>query len=334
MSMKTFSGHPMSAICPLTTKLLLIACDDLLVRSYNVLSSHLASPGYFTHCKAANLKSTNRLQKIFTKLDAECSANSVICLQEVSRSWAGKMHVFFEERNYQFVTGLYGHGFNGYMGVALAYPMDSFKGVKIDIDRLADCGNFPQNPDRKKKKAEKTVVGRIFDFAMGFIKAPVKLITGGGGQKGKWDSEDPWAVSEKRSNILISARLEPKAGGKEFLVSTYHMPCAFRTPQIMMIHSALAVKRCRELANGKDENGADLPEIPHALVGDWNFKPSSPMYNLVTTGVLDAETTFVEDWKGQWDLHVPTEKWGVGFEYDKEGMLSAYKEKKGVEVSA
>ena len=41
---------------------------------------------------------------------------------EVDLEWAGRMHVFFSERDYTVVFAQYGKPFNGYMGVMLAWP--------------------------------------------------------------------------------------------------------------------------------------------------------------------------------------------------------------------
>ena len=96
---------------------------SLRIISYNVLSSHLASPSHFTKCDPKNLDPSTRIQKILFKLDEELkdSKNSkrflFVCLQEVSHDWAAVLHVFFAERGYHFVTALYGKKFNGYMGM-------------------------------------------------------------------------------------------------------------------------------------------------------------------------------------------------------------------------
>ena len=58
------------------------------------------------------------------------------------------------------------------------------------------------------------------------------------------------------------------------MVGTYHMPCAFRYPQVMMIHCALSAQHIQRLA-------ADLPYV---FVGDFNIKPDSSMYDLLTSG--------------------------------------------------
>ncbi len=119
--------------------------------SYNVLSSHLASPSHFSTLDPAHLDAKNRLPKILKKFEEELSEEEkvVFCLQEVSHDWAGEFHTFFANRGYHVVTGLYGKKFNGYMGVALAYPTADFETVDVDISQLSDkrVGGWPVEPD-------------------------------------------------------------------------------------------------------------------------------------------------------------------------------------------
>jgi len=39
--------------------------------------------------------------------------NSILCLQEVSLAWTGKLYSFFEANDYAFVVSNYGGRFNG-----------------------------------------------------------------------------------------------------------------------------------------------------------------------------------------------------------------------------
>ena len=43
-------------------------------------------------------------------------------IPQVAIDWSGKFEVFFAQRNYRFISALYGSAFSGYMGVAIAYP--------------------------------------------------------------------------------------------------------------------------------------------------------------------------------------------------------------------
>ena len=52
-------------------------------------------------------------------------------------------------------------------------------------------------------------------------------------------SADVWQAAQRRQNRAAMLRLQHIATGVEFVVGTYHMPCAFRTPAMMVIHAAL-----------------------------------------------------------------------------------------------
>jgi hypothetical protein len=111
--------------------------SSVRVVSYNVLSSHLDHPSWFWTCKPEHLDATIRLEKIKMKLKAEIDQGSIICLQEVSLCWSGALHQFFAENNYHFITALYGSGFTGYMGVAIAIPLHKYHIKEVDIRRLS-----------------------------------------------------------------------------------------------------------------------------------------------------------------------------------------------------
>ena len=53
----------------------------MTVVTYNVLSSHLASPSHFTHCRPEDLKQETRLARVQAKLEPLLEKNAVVCLQ-------------------------------------------------------------------------------------------------------------------------------------------------------------------------------------------------------------------------------------------------------------
>jgi mRNA deadenylase 3'-5' endonuclease subunit Ccr4 len=59
------------------------------VVTYNVLSSHLGGPDWFTSCAREDLVPSTRLARVLDKLEVEMAKDAVICLQEVSMSWTG-----------------------------------------------------------------------------------------------------------------------------------------------------------------------------------------------------------------------------------------------------
>tara|TARA_B100000780_G_C20905363_1_gene360349 strand:- start:70 stop:273 length:204 start_codon:yes stop_codon:yes gene_type:complete len=58
--------------------------------------------------------------------------------------WVGELTPFFERAGYTFVTGNYGNAFNGYMGVALAWPTSRFTCEEMSISKLADTKPWPE----------------------------------------------------------------------------------------------------------------------------------------------------------------------------------------------
>lgn len=216
------------------------------VVTYNLLSSSLCEPSYFIKNRAEDLNPVARLEKIEKLLDAEASPSTVFCLQEVSRDWAGKLQVFFAARDYHFATSLYGHRFNGYMGVGLAWPT-SLAVKRVQAQRLSDLV-------REKPKERPGLWARIQSL---------------------WQDQeyDVWFEALKRSNTLLCADFD------HFCVACYHMPCVFGSVEkerLMTIHATLAANTIHHFAKGK----------PYVLAGDFNIKPPDASYHLLTTGEL------------------------------------------------
>jgi 2',5'-phosphodiesterase len=228
------------------------------VVSYNVLSSHLASPSHFTSCQPTYLDASYRYKKLCEKLDRETEKKSVICLQEVSTEWAGLLHVYFFAKKYHLITALYGGKFGGYMGVATAVPIDSFDIQTVNIKRISDTISIPPVPSP-------SFFQRIISFFQRLLLwKPV---------------ETSWDRSLCRNNELIAVTLTPRESGSKFTIANYHMPCDFRNPMVMVTHSCLAAQYLQGLSPGS----------PHILAGDFNFMPSSTMYRILTEGEVERE---------------------------------------------
>ena len=279
------------------------------VVSYNVLSSHLASPSHFTTLNPDHLDASYRLPLVMKKLEAEIDSHKskkvVFCLQEVSYDWAASFHTFFANRGYHLVTGLYGRKFNGYMGVALAYPVADFETVHVDVSRLSDkrVGGWPRAPETPEPSMVSKLLSSVGYY---FWKAPLKTV----GLLGPPPPEDPWSMSERRFNVLVSATLKDKTTEQSFCIGTYHMPCAFYAPKSMTIHSEMAARHVQDLADG----------LPYAVVGDWNIKPTDSMYRMLTTGKMDPT-----------DDAFPTPKYGMEWDCTIAPLTSAYAAKLGKE---
>ena len=210
---------------------------------------------------------------------------TIFALQEVCYPFASKLHAFFAQRGYHFVTGLYGRPFNGYvfvfvltssvrvcyphaaklklspfcntiisyryMGVGIAYPIKDFDTLNVDICRLSDeraCGWPREKPSEEESGAtgfRQKIVQKITSFAVHTMQS---INNGLVKRLGYAEKEiDPWKISEKRFNVLLTVVLRFRTGDM-FSVSNYHMPCAFWAPAVMNIHAEMAAKRVQDLA--------------------------------------------------------------------------------------
>lgn len=239
------------------------------ITSYNVLSSHLSAANYFRACSPEYLDPAYRYNALERKLTQEVDSDAVVCLQEVSHAWAGRLHTFFSKRNYHFITGLYGNKFNGYMGVGMAVPLKKFDITSVDITRIADTKRMPYKPKVTGffPTLFKTIKSLLVNFAiyLKLYKPPIE----------NWDN------ALYRSNQMICTRLTCKDTGKTFVVGNYHMPCMFKLPSVMVTHCALSAQHIQKYAN-KD---------PYIYVGDFNIKPHTSQYDLLTKGNLEKSVS-------------------------------------------
>lgn len=261
---------------------------------------------------------------------------TIFALQEICYSFTSELHTFFAQRGYQFVTGLYGKKFNGYMGVGIAYPTEHFETVKVDICRLSDerIDGWPReeiDEDTAAAKKGPGLMQQLSTVVNQFIRNRVMKQLGFHPQEQR-KPIDPWEMSENRFNVLVSVALRHRhnnngaassssVGDGTFLISNYHMPCAFYAPPVMNIHSEMVARRVQTLAAdvydslGEDTKEDGIDTVPYILAGDFNIMPDSPHYKLITTGSLDkSDPTF------------PPAKFGVDWTVEAEAMDSAYAE--------
>lgn len=148
--------------------------------------------------------------------------------------------------------------------MGIAFRSSRYSAESVDICRLSDTKPWPRPPKatgaRAWLKAQLTngVVARLLQAL-----------------RRSQPAQDPWSYARGRFNALVFLRLRDRETQGDFGVACYHMPCAFWAPSVMTIHAALAAQRITALA--KDD-------LPFALVGDWNFMPSSPQYAMMTQG--------------------------------------------------
>lgn len=131
------------------------------VCTYNVLSSHLTSSGFFSHCPRKFVNDASRYANVVKKLEAEVEQGAIICLQEVSQLWAGRLHRHFISKGYYFVHHGYGSASNGCMGVGVAFPLDKFELVTAITRPIFACKPSPPHTRRKPQ------LGKISDDPSG-----------------------------------------------------------------------------------------------------------------------------------------------------------------------
>jgi 2',5'-phosphodiesterase len=216
------------------------------VASYNVLSTHLAAPDFYRKYQPSILEANYRLKKLQEKLDNEIKENSIICLQEVSTQCAGVLHPYFAKNNYYFIASHYGHKYNNYMGVGIAVPLLKYKVEDVDISRIADSKfTVRPPPESMLTKLFKSFILHPFLKLLQLLKMCTPPF-------------DPYEEALRRTNQMVSVRVRQRQfdsseGGRKsnsdgayssesFVVSTYHMPCMFWEPSLMMIHSALSAQ--------------------------------------------------------------------------------------------
>ena len=309
------------------------AATTVRVVSYNVLSSHLAAPDYFTACQPSHLDPTNRLPKVLSKLENEIQGNTktIFCLQEVSHDWAGKFHTFFANRGYHVISGLYGKKFNGYMGIILAYSTDAYETMDVDISRLSDkrVGGWPRREVVEEVPEKDGLFQKVIrtgtHLVRSFLWNPArKLLLGSSlsNNNNEFRIIDPWDMSENRFNILLSVGLRERSMKREFWISNYHMPCAFYAPMVMNIHAEMAAFHIQSLATTCQDEETGPKRLPYILAGDFNLLPDSPHYRLLTEGKLDQE-----------DETYPNTKYGMEWNVNDnfQALRSAYAVHNGAE---
>ena len=245
------------------------------VTTYNLLSTKLANPDYHIHCESKYLATEYRWEIIKSQLSSEILFSSIICLQEVSTEWLEKLTPFLHSNKYAIVGGTYGlFQSDGDMGVFIAYPYDVYT---LEELRQIKPGREIKKYTKKLKKAQSErlksflfwLISSIFNLIPRFIPFKENLINLISKR------EDTWQKAINKDNLLVLCRFKQKTDSKgSFCIGTYHMPCNFTNPSLMLIHSSMA---CKLLAKFADTN-------PYVFAGDFNLKPCDPGYKMITEG--------------------------------------------------
>jgi mRNA deadenylase 3'-5' endonuclease subunit Ccr4 len=262
------------------------------VVSYNLLVPKLAEePGFYYMCDPRFLNSEYRWNLIQSMLKQEIvnNKNTIICLQELSRAMLPKIKLFFRQFNYTLFDKLYGQQHNDYMGVGIAIPA-SMKLMTVSFINIGDQIRL------RLHDKQLNIFDRINKLWKDFVNK--------NGQKGS----DPWEIAMTKANELVLVHIV--VDRTPFCIGTYHMPCLFKMPDVMMIHASMVKDIMLELAAGKNV----------ILAGDFNTKPSDEYYRVIT------ERGFARG-------RLPESRnYAITYRPNADQMLkSAYREKNGIE---
>ncbi len=255
--------------------------------TYNVLSQALANPAYYISCDPKYLDSNYRLELLKNKLQHEMIQEipTIICLQEISRTWHAELIPFFEQNNYKFVVSSFGSEFGDYCACAIAYP-NCLHAIRCKMIRIGS----KIKKENENIKRNNSIFIRILAYFAFLVYLTFLLIQKCYKKKDKISNENPSYLANKKSNTMIYLELEDeitdvmkkeKDKTKRFAVATYHMPCAFKTPKVMELHAFRVLMEVTELSNG----------LPLVLAGDFNSTPTSSAYNILTN-VADLKSAY------------------------------------------
>jgi hypothetical protein len=111
----------------------------------------------------------------------------------------------------------------------------------------------------------------------------IEALTQGVADSVCWDQvalSPVWREVQKRENCAVGALLKEKTrSSRQISVVTYHMPCLYGTDekcQVMVAHAAMLMQIAQKFAKGG----------PLIVAGDFNAKPDSSIYQLLTDGGL------------------------------------------------
>jgi mRNA deadenylase 3'-5' endonuclease subunit Ccr4 len=233
--------------------------------TYNVLTPSYCNKKTYPFADDAVLDDRRRLELLKSRIEEMISSQNglqttIVCLQEVCESWANDFSAFFGTLGYAMQSTHYGSSNNGYMGVAIAYPLKSCRVVECNRVRVSDY--IPESP-----------------FPSWFGKVLSAL--------GKTTNTD---MAKSRNNRALVLNMEICSNGIDFdrnkgnriVIATYHMPCMFKIPAVMEMH--LVALR----AAVADFSVWD--ECPTIIAGDFNVKATdTALYNAMIGAVDDED---------------------------------------------
>lgn len=214
------------------------------VCTYNILSTKLVSPDWHIGVPGKYLATEYRWNLIKEKLSNKIKDNYIISIQELSEEWLSKLLIYFRHNNYMFVYD------SAYLGVGIAFSNKyNLKSMNIV------CVGEELRKSSKPVQFSNNLIGRIFRWFSSFQK------------------KDNWQLALDKRNRYVRVTLSNEISN-DFDVYTYHMPCAFTNPDLMLIQ-ACGLLNCVE---------KEAEVRPYILTGDFNSRAYGEVYNMITEG--------------------------------------------------
>ena len=193
------------------------------------------------------------------------------------------------------------------MGIGIAIPLQKYIVMNCFQSRISDTVQWPSTA-RSKGFSVAAAAARLLSAsrALLFWRPTFKMVP---------TTHDTWVDAKRRFNHGVLLGLTCRTSGAEFCVGTYHMPCQFRNPPVMVIHAALVAQWMQKKAAAR----------PLVFCGDFNVKPGDSGYRLLTEGTLSKDDVHYPQAPPHWintpnlDLEYPFEsvyKRGTGSEPD------------------
>ena len=203
--------------------------------TFNVGTPFSLTPSEYPDCDPAILDRIKRKNAILSLFTNWLRTSPIIVLQEVPYNWKQDFDRYFTKRYYTFHCMNYGQKKNGILGVGIAVPASyAIDPTEVEFIRVADYIDFDYD------------------------------------SSDDYSSDNEVENAKKRANLVIRMKIRLN-NGKSFYLYNYHMPCAFKTPLVQILHIQ-ALKRII----------ASFPDIPYILAGDMNVLPTSKEYEFLT----------------------------------------------------
>ena len=201
--------------------------------TFNVGTPFSLTPSEYPDCDPAILYRIRRKNAILYLFTSWLRTSPIIVLQEVPYNWKQDFDRYFTRRGYTFHCMNYGQKTNGILGVGIAVPNSyAIDPTEVEFIRVADYIDIDPSDD--------------------------------------YSSDNEVENAKKRANLVVRMNIHLN-NGKSFYLYNYHMPCAFKTPLVQILHIH-ALKRII----------ASFPDIPYVLAGDMNILPTSKEYEFLT----------------------------------------------------